>query len=54
MGFFGFLPAIGDAILIALGFMRANIPTVLTTMTIGKFLRYVIIGFGTGQIVSWL
>jgi membrane protein YqaA with SNARE-associated domain len=54
MGFFGFLPAVGDAILVALGFMRANIPTVLTTMTLGKFLRYVIIGFGTGQIVSWL
>ena len=54
MGFFGFLPAVGDAILVALGFMRANVLTVMITMTIGKFLRYAIIGFGTGQIVSWL
>lgn len=54
MGFLGFLPAVGDAILVALGFMRANVPTVMIAMTIGKFLRYAIIGFGTGQIVSWL
>lgn len=54
MGFFGFLPAVGDAILVALGFMRANPTVVMITMTIGKFLRYVLIGFGTGEIVSWL
>ena len=54
MGFFGFLPAVGDAILVALGFMRANVPVVMVSMTIGKLLRYVLIGFGTDQIVSWL
>ncbi len=53
MGFFGFLPAVGDAILVALGFMRANVPVVMVSMTIGKFSRYVLIGFGTGQILSW-
>lgn len=53
MGFFGFLPAVGDVILVALGFMRANVPIVMITMTLGKFLRYVLIGFGTGKIISW-
>ena len=53
MGFFGFLPAVGDAILVALGFMRANVPVVMVSMTIGKFSRYVLIGFGTGQVLSW-
>jgi len=45
---------VGDAILVALGFMRANVPVVMVSMTIGKLLRYVLIGFGTDQIVSWL
>jgi membrane protein YqaA with SNARE-associated domain len=45
---------VGDAMLVALGFMRANVPVVMITMTIGKFLRYLLIGFGTGQIMSWL
>ena len=47
-GFFGFLPVVGDVILVALGFMRANIPLSMTSMTIGKFLRYLIIGYGIG------
>lgn len=54
MGFFGFLPAVGDAIIVALGFMRANAWIVILSMTLGKFLRYVLIGFGTGQIMNWL
>lgn len=53
MGFFGSLPVVGDLILVALGFMRANIPVVLLSMTIGKFLRYLIIAFGTDRILSW-
>ena len=52
MGFFGFLPAVGDAILVALGFMRANVPLVMGTMTLGKFLRYLLIAFGTEGILS--
>lgn len=54
MGFFGFLPVVGDVMLVALGFMRANVPVVMFSMTVGKFLRYLLIGFGTGEIVSWL
>ena len=53
MGFFGFLPAVGDAIPVALGYMRANATIVLLSMTVGKFARYVIIGLGAGVFYSW-
>lgn len=53
MGFFGFLPAVGDVILVALGFMRANVPMTMISMTIGKFLRYLLIAFGTNQLINW-
>ena len=53
MGFFGFLPAVGDAILVALGYMRANATIVLLSMTVGKFAIYVIIGLGAGVCYSW-
>lgn len=46
MGFFAFLPILGSAITILLGFMRANIPISLTSITIGKFLRYVLLVYG--------
>ena len=46
MGFFAFLPVIGSAITILLGFMRANIAVSLFSITIGKFLRYVLLVFG--------
>ncbi|RNC66545.1 YqaA family protein [Proteiniphilum sp. X52] len=52
MGFFGFLPAIGDLMLVALGFMRANMPVVMASMTTGKFLRYLLIGFGTDKLLE--
>ena len=53
MGFFGFLPGIGDPILVALGYMRANAPVVIITLTIGKFLRYFLIGLGMEGII-WI
>lgn len=43
MALFSFLPVIGDAILIVLGWMRANIWIVALSMTIGKLARYVIL-----------
>ena len=46
MGFFAFLPVLGSAITLALGLMRANIPISITSITIGKFLRYVILIYG--------
>jgi len=53
MGFFGFLPAVGDLILVALGYMRSNATLVMISMTVGKFARYVIIGYGVEEIVRW-
>ena len=46
MGFFAFLPIIGSAITILLGYMRANIPLSLLSIAAGKFLRYVILVYG--------
>ena len=46
MGFFAFLPVLGSAITIVLGLMRANIPVSITSMAIGKFLRYVLLIYG--------
>lgn len=49
MGFFAFLPVLGSAITIVLGLMRANIPISLTSMAIGKFLRYVALIWGASM-----
>ena len=46
MGFFAFIPMIGSAITVVLGLMRANIPITLISMTIGKFLRYMLLVYG--------
>lgn len=43
MALFSFLPVIGDAILIVLGLMRANLWIVTLSMTIGKLARYAIL-----------
>lgn len=53
MGFFGFLPAVGDIMLVALGFMRANTSVVMVSMTIGKFARYVVIGIGMDRLITF-
>ena len=46
MGFFSFLPLLGSAITIVLGLTRANIPLSLISVTLGKFLRYVLLIYG--------
>ena len=43
MGFFAFLPGVGEVIAIALGFMRSNVALTTAAMFIGKTLRYAII-----------
>ena len=40
IGFFVFLPGIGDFIAVALGFLRANIYIVAISMFLGKAIRY--------------
>jgi len=46
MAFFSFLPAVGDIIAVALGYMRANVYVVNVSMFLGKFARYVAIMYG--------
>ncbi len=53
IGFFAFLPIIGTAITILLGYMRANPAISVTSITIGKVLRYVIIVYGAALIFPW-
>lgn len=43
MGFFGFLPTIGEAIAILLGLMRSNPWLTGSSMFVGKALRYILI-----------
>ncbi len=51
MGFFAFLPLLGSAITIVLGLTRANIPISITSITIGKLLRYIILVYGASLII---
>lgn len=46
MGFFAFLPLLGSAITIMLGLMRANRLISMVSITIGKFLRYLVLVYG--------
>jgi len=48
MGFFAFLPVLGSAITVALGFMRANIVISFVSITLGKIVRYLILIYGVG------
>lgn len=55
MALFSFLPVIGDALLIALGLMKANVWIVFAAMSIGKLIRYAVIvmtAIGTAQLIS--
>ena len=45
MAFFSFMPVFGDLIGIALGYMRANVYIVSISMFLGKFLRFVALGY---------
>lgn len=51
MGFFAFLPVIGSAITICLGLMRANLFISVVSITIGKFLRYLILMYGASLVI---
>ena len=43
MAFFAFLPAIGEVISIALGFMRSNTWLTIVSMFVGKLIRYILL-----------
>ncbi len=42
MAFFAFLPFVGEAIAIALGFMRSNVLLTTSSMFVGKLIRYIV------------
>jgi membrane protein YqaA with SNARE-associated domain len=50
MGFFAFLPVIGDVITIVLGLMHANLVISVVSISIGKFLRYVVLFYSANLI----
>ena len=52
MGFFAFLPVLGSAITIARGLMRANILISIISISLGKFLRYVILIYGANLLIG--
>jgi membrane protein YqaA with SNARE-associated domain len=52
MGFFAFLPVLGDGITVALGIMRANIFITTTSIFIGKLLRYIILIYGVSLFIN--
>lgn len=52
MALFSFLPVIGDAILIVLGWMRANVWIVTLSMTLGKLARYIILVAATLGVID--
>lgn len=51
MGFFAFLPIIGSAITVTLGFMRANVLISFISIAIGKILRYWLLVYGAELII---
>ena len=42
MAFFAFLPFVGEAIAIALGFMRSKVTLTVFSMFVGKLIRYIV------------
>lgn len=52
MSLLSFVPFIGDALLVALGYLRSNFPIAVVGMSIGKALRYASIIWGTNFVLS--
>lgn len=52
MGFFAFIPILGSAITIVLGYTRANLLLATASITLGKFVRYVILVYTAVWAVS--
>ncbi|MBO1364125.1 zinc ABC transporter substrate-binding protein [Prevotella sp. A2931] len=52
MGFFAFVPFLGSAITIALGFMRANFIISLISISMGKFIRYIVLAMSVVGLAS--
>ena len=48
MGILAFLPILGSVVTIVLGLMRVNMTITFISITIGKFLRYLLLVYGVG------
>lgn len=51
MGFFAFVPVVGDVITIVLGLMRANLTVTTLSITVGKLLRYMLLVYGAEMLL---
>lgn len=54
MAFFTFLPAIGEVIAIALGFMRSNIWITTLSMFTGKLIRYILLLLAMQGVIDYM
>lgn len=54
MGFFAFLPFVGSAVAIALGFMRSNVWLTTLSMLTGKLMRYAVMLLALREAMSVL
>ena len=52
MGFFAFLPVLGDGITVALGIMRSNVLITTISIFIGKLLRYIVLIYGVSLFIN--
>lgn len=52
MGFFAFLPYVGEAIAVVLGLMRSNWVVTVFSMAIGKFVRYLLLYLAFRGVIS--
>ena len=52
MGFFAFIPILGTAISVALGYVRSNPWIVLITMALGKLIRYAVVIWGSLKLID--
>ena len=52
MGFFAFLPFVGEVIAIALGFMRSNVWLTTSSMFAGKLVRYILMLLALQGVIS--
>jgi membrane protein YqaA with SNARE-associated domain len=52
IGIFGFLPWVGEVILVLLGLMRTNVWTTSVFVFVGKLLRYVVWYVGVDTLLS--
>lgn len=51
MGFFAFVPVVGDVLTIAMGLMKTNFLLTTLSIFVGKLLRYVLLVYGVEMIL---